>query len=87
MGLKKTRRTIEFESIAQFCHHQPRKVLEAKKNSDKVSVVTRLDLSDKYLWIEKLSKFKEMGIERLICGLPYNDLNDFLKKADFLKNL
>ena len=36
---------------------------------------------------EKLSKFKEMGIERLICGLPYNDLNDFLKKADFLKNL
>ena len=60
---------------------------EAKKNSDKVSVVTRLDLSDKYLCIEKLSKFKEMGIERLICGLPYNDLNDFLKKADFLKNL
>ena len=53
----------------------------------KRQVVTRLDLSDKYLCIEKLSKFKEMGIERLICGLPYNDLNDFLKKADFLKNL
>ena len=29
-GSKNWENPIEFKSIAQFCHHQPRKVLEAK---------------------------------------------------------
>jgi len=34
-----------------------------------------------------LTKFEDMGIERLVCGLPYKDLDDFLNKIDFIKSL
>ena len=45
------------------------------------------NLDDEALSKEKLSKFEDMGIERLVCGLPYKDLDDFLKKIDFIKSL
>jgi len=57
------------------------------KASDKVNVVSRLNLDNEALSKEKLSKFEDMGIERLVCGLPYKDLDDFLKKIDFIKSL
>ena len=60
---------------------------EANKKSDKVNVVTRLDVSNKNECKNKLSKFKDMGIERLICGFKYENLEDFFKKADFIKSL
>jgi len=28
-----------------------------------------------------------MGIERIVCGLPYEDLDDYLNKIDFIKSL
>ena len=57
------------------------------KANDKVNVVSRLNLDDEALSKEKLTKFEDMGIERLVCGLPYKDLDDFLKKIDFIKSL
>jgi alkanesulfonate monooxygenase SsuD/methylene tetrahydromethanopterin reductase-like flavin-dependent oxidoreductase (luciferase family) len=57
------------------------------KASDKVNVVSRLNLDDEALSKEKLSKFEDMGIERLVCGLPYRDLDDFLRKIDFINSL
>ena len=59
----------------------------SNKASDKVNVVSRLKLDDEALSKEKLTKFKDMGIERLVCGLPYKDLNDFLNKIDFIESL
>ena len=55
----------------------------SNKASDKVNVVSRLNLDDEALSKEKLTKFEDMGIERLVCGLPYKDLDDFLNKIDF----
>ena len=57
------------------------------KLSDKISVVSRLDLEDKHLSKEKLTKFEDMGVERIVCGLSYEDLGDFLNKIDFIKSL
>ncbi len=57
------------------------------KPSDQISVVSRLDLEDKNLSKEKLLKFEDMGIERIVCGLPYEDLDDYLNKIDFIKSL
>ena len=57
------------------------------KPSDQISVVSRLDLKDKNLSKEKLLKFEDMGIERIICGLHYEDLDDYLNKIDFIKSL
>ena len=57
------------------------------KPSDQISVVSRLDLEDKNLSKEKLLKFEDMGIERIVCGLPYEDLDDYLNKIDFIKAL
>ena len=57
------------------------------KPSNKVNIVSRLDLNDKILSKEKLSKFSHMGIERFICGFPYLDLKDFINKADLIKTL
>ena len=59
----------------------------SNKASDKVNVVSRLNLDDEALSKEKLTKFEDMGIERLVCGLPYKDLDDFLNKIDFIKSL
>ena len=59
----------------------------SNKTSDKVNVVSRLNLDDEALSKEKLTKFEDMGIERLVCGLPYQDLNDFLNKIDFIESL
>ena len=56
------------------------------KPSDKVSVVSRLNLKDKVAGKEKLIKFKKMGIERLVCGLEYKDLNEFLLQIDTIKS-
>ena len=53
----------------------------------KRQVVSRLDLEDKNLSKEKLLKFEDMGIERIVCGLPYEDLDDYLNKIDFIKSL
>ena len=57
------------------------------KPSDLISVVSRLDLEDKNLSKEKLLKFEDMGIERIVCGLPYEDLDDYLNKIDFINSL
>ena len=57
------------------------------KASDQISVVSRLDLEDKNLSKEKLLKFEDMGIERIVCGLPYKDLDDYINKIDFIKSL
>ena len=57
------------------------------KPSDQISVVSRLNLEDKNLSKEKLLKFEDMGIERIVCGLPYEDLDDYLNKIDFIKSL
>ena len=59
----------------------------SNKASDKVNVVSRLNLDDEVLSKEKLNKFEGMGVERLVCGLPYKDLNDFLRKIDFIESL
>ena len=50
-------------------------------------MVSRLNLDDEALSKEKLNKFEDMGIERLVCGLPYKDLNDFFNKIDFIESL
>ena len=57
------------------------------KESDKVSVVSRLNLNDKASSKEKLTKFEDMGIERLVCGLQYKDLKDYLNKIDLINSL
>ena len=59
----------------------------SNKASDKVNVGSRLNLDDEVLSKEKLNKFEGMGVERLVCGLPYKDLNDFLRKIDFIESL
>jgi len=58
-----------------------------KKESDKVSVVSGLNLNDKASSKEKLTKFEDMGIERLVCGLQYKDLEDYLNKVDLISAL
>ena len=58
-----------------------------KKESDKVSVVSGLNLNDKASSKEKLTKFKDMGIERLVCGLQYKNLEDYLNKVDLISAL
>ena len=58
-----------------------------KKESDKVSVVSGLNLHDKASSKEKLTKFEDMGIERLVCGLQYKDLEDYLNKVDLISAL
>ena len=57
------------------------------KESDKVSVVSGLNLNDKASSKEKLTKFEDMGIERLVCGLQYKDLKDYLNKIDLINSL
>ena len=57
------------------------------KESDKVSVVSGLNLNDKASSKEKLTKFEDMGIERLVCGLQYKDLKDYLNKIDLINTL
>ena len=57
------------------------------KESDKVSVVSGLDLNDKAASKEKLKKFEDMGIERLVCGLQYKGLQDYLNKIDLINSL
>ena len=58
-----------------------------KKESDKVSVVSGLNLNDKASSKEKLTKFEDMGIERLVCGLQYKGLQDYLNKIDLINSL
>ena len=58
-----------------------------KKESDKVSVVSGLNLNDKASSKEKLTKFEDMGIERLVCGLQYKNLEDYLNKVDLISAL
>lgn len=58
-----------------------------KKESDKVSVVSGLNLTDKASSKEKLTKFEDMGIERLVCGIQYKDLKDYLNKVDLINTL
>ena len=57
------------------------------KESDKVSVVSGLNLNDKASSKEKLTKFEDMGIERLVCGFQYKDLKDYLNKIDLINSL
>jgi len=57
------------------------------KKSDKVSVVSGLNLNDKSSSKEKLSKFEDMGIERLVCGFQYKDLKDYLNKIELINSL
>ena len=57
------------------------------KSTDKISVVSWINPKDKAASAEKLKKFKSMGIERLICGLQYNNVDDYLKQLDLLKSL
>ena len=57
------------------------------KPTDKVNVVSGLNLKDEVASKEKLIKFKEMGIERMICSLQYKDINDFLDKIDRIKSI
>ena len=57
------------------------------KSTDKISVVSWINPKDKARSAEKLKKFKSMGIERLICGLQYNNVDDYLKQLDLLKSL
>ena len=35
----------------------------------------------------KLNKFEKMNIERIVCGLQYKNLDDFLDKIDLIKSI
>ena len=71
------------ESLGEY-----KKLCDLKsKSTDKISVVSWLNPKDKARSAEKLKKFKSMGIERLICGLQYNNVDDYLKQLDLLKSL
>ena len=70
------------ESLEEY-----KKLSEASnKPSDRISVVSWINPKDKRSTQKKLKGFEDMGIERIICGLQYDSLKDYLEQIDLLKS-
>ena len=58
----------------------------SNKSSDRISVVSWINPRNKDSTQKKLKGFEDMGIERIICGLQYDSLKDYLEQIDLLKS-
>ena len=58
----------------------------SNKSSDRISVVSWINPRDKDSTQKKLKRFEDMGLERIICGLQYDNFKDYLEQIDLLKS-
>lgn len=76
----------EPEDIKESLEEYKKLCASYNKPSDRISVVSWINPKNKNYSLKKLKKFEDMGIERLICGLQYNDIKDYLEQIDLVKS-
>jgi hypothetical protein len=64
-----------------------RKMTQALGKPDgNVTVMSALPLSDEVAAREMLSAYRELGIDRLVCAIRYEDVNSYAAELDKLLN-